>query len=156
MFDVFKTAEFKRALKFYIEEVKNNSKHFLISMSSAVIWCFLVVLHPYFIKRIVDDGIVANNQQTIVVFISFLIVIGYIRAASIGIRRYFSMSVSFNVEAEIRNSIFGHMQKLAFKYHDKVPTGELMARASSDASQVRLAFAIAPLATANVFLLLIF
>ena len=65
------------------------------------------------------------------------------------------MSVSFNVEAEIRNSIFGHMQKLAFKYHDKVPTGELMARASSDASQVRLAFAIAPLATANVFLLLI-
>ena len=155
MFDVFKTAEFKRALKFYIEEVKNNSKHFLISMCSAVIWCFLVVLHPYFIKRIVDDGIVANNQQTIVVFISFLIVIGYIRAASIGIRRYFSMSVSFNVEAEIRNSIFGHMQKLAFKYHDKVPTGELMARASSDASQVRLAFAIAPLATANVFLLLI-
>ena len=47
------------------------------------------------------------------------------------------------------------MQNLAFKYHDKVPTGELMARASSDASQVRLAFAIAPLATANVFLLLI-
>ena len=35
------------------------------------------------------------------------------------------------------------------------PTGELMARASSDASQVRLAFAIAPLATANVFLLLL-
>ena len=155
MFDVFKTAEFKRALTFYVQEVKNNRKHFLISMSSAVIWCFLVVLHPYLIKRIVDDGIVANNRQIIVVFISFLIVIGYIRAASIGIRRYFSMSVSFNVEAEIRNSIFGHMQKLAFKYHDKVPTGELMARASSDASQVRLAFAIAPLATANVFLLLI-
>ena len=107
------------------------------------------------IKRIVDDGIVASNQQVIVVFLSFLIAIGYIRAASIGVRRYFSMSVSFNVEAEIRNTIFGHMQRLAFKYHDKVPTGELMARASSDASQVRLAFAIAPLATANVFLLLL-
>ena len=47
------------------------------------------------------------------------------------------------------------MQKLAFNYHDKVPTGDLMARASSDASQVRLAFAIAPLASANIFLLLI-
>jgi len=47
------------------------------------------------------------------------------------------------------------MQKLAFNYHDKVPTGELMARASSDASQVRLAFAIAPLATANIVLLVI-
>ena len=116
---------------------------------------FLVILHPYLIKRIVDDGIVASNQQVIIVFLSFLIAIGYVRAASIGVRRYFSMSVSFNVEAEIRNTIFGHMQRLAFKYHDKVPTGELMARASSDASQVRLAFAIAPLATANVFLLLL-
>ena len=47
------------------------------------------------------------------------------------------------------------MQKLAYNYHDKVPTGELMARASSDASQVRLAFAIAPLATANILLLII-
>ena len=155
MLDVFKTPEFKRALRFYIEEVKNNRKHFLISMFSAIIWCFLVILHPYLIKRIVDDGIVASDQQVIIVFLSFLIAIGYVRAASIGVRRYFSMSVSFNVEAEIRNSIFGHMQKLAFKYHDRVPTGELMARASSDASQVRLAFAIAPLATANVFLLLL-
>nr|AGQ19364.1 ABC-type multidrug transport system, ATPase and permease components [Candidatus Actinomarina minuta] len=155
MFNVFKTPEFKKALRFYIEEVKNNRKHFLISMFSAIIWCFLVILHPYLIKRIVDDGIVASNQQVIIVFLSFLIAIGYVRAASIGVRRYFSMSVSFNVEAEIRNTIFGHMQRLAFKYHDKVPTGELMARASSDASQVRLAFAIAPLATANVFLLLL-
>ena len=154
MFDVFKTPEFKKALRFYIEEVKNNRKHFLISMFSAIIWCFLVILHPYLIKR-VDDGIVASDQQVIIVFLSFLVAIGYVRAASIGVRRYFSMSVSFNVEAEIRNTIFGHMQRLAFKYHDKVPTGELMARASSDASQVRLAFAIAPLATANVFLLLL-
>jgi ATP-binding cassette subfamily B protein len=74
---------------------------------------------------------------------------------SIGIRRYFSMDVSYNVEAGIRNRIFTHMQKLAFNYHDQVPTGDLMARASSDASQVRLAFAIAPLASANIFLLLI-
>ena len=65
------------------------------------------------------------------------------------------MHVAYNVEAGIRNRIFTHMQKLAYNFHDKVPTGELMARASSDASQVRLAFAIAPLATANILLLVI-
>jgi ATP-binding cassette subfamily B protein len=84
-----------------------------------------------------------------------MVIAGYTRAMSIGIRRYFSMDVSYNVEAGIRNRIFTHMQKLAFNYHDQVPTGDLMARASSDASQVRLAFAIAPLASANIFLLLI-
>jgi len=155
MFKVFKTPEFKKAISFFIEGIKENKKSFFISNASALLWCFLVILQPYLIKRIIDDGIVADNERSVIVFISFMVLAGYTRAMSIGIRRYFSMDVSYNVEAGIRNRIFTHMQKLAFNYHDQVPTGDLMARASSDASQVRLAFAIAPLASANIFLLLI-
>ena len=155
MFNVFKTPEFKKALKFYKEGIAENKKSFVVSMLSAVIWCFLIVIQPYIIKRIIDDGIVGQNSQILIVLISFMLIIGYIRATTIGIRRYYSMHVSYNVEAGIRNRIFTHMQKLAFNFHDKVPTGELMARASSDASQVRLAFAIAPLASANILLLVI-
>ena len=155
MFNVFKTPEFKKALKFYKEGVAENKRSFVVSMLSAVIWCFLIVIQPYIIKRIIDDGIVGQNSQILIVLISFMLIIGYIRATTIGIRRYYSMHVSYNVEAGIRNRIFTHMQKLAFNFHDKVPTGELMARASSDASQVRLAFAIAPLASANILLLII-
>ena len=155
MFKVFKTPEFKKAIAFFVEGIKENKKSFFISNSSALLWCFLVIIQPYLIKRIIDDGIVAENQRAVIVFISFMVIAGYMRAISIGTRRYFSMDVSYNVEAGIRNRIFTHMQKLAFKYHDRVPTGDLMARASSDASQVRLAFAIAPLASANIFLLLI-
>ena len=155
MFKVFNTPEFKKAIAFFVEGIKENKKSFYISNTSALLWCFLVIVQPYLIKRIIDDGIVADNQRAIIVFISFMVIAGYTRAVSIGTRRYFSMDVSFNVEAGIRNRIFTHMQKLAFNYHDQVPTGELMARASSDASQVRLAFAIAPLASANIFLLFI-
>ena len=155
MFKVFKTPEFKKALNFYKAEIIDNKRNFIIAMSSAVLWCFLVVIQPYLIKVIIDEGIVTGNQRNLIILISFMILAGYSRAISIGTRRYFGMYVSYNVEAGIRNKIFTHMQKLAFNYHDKVPTGELMARASSDASQVRLAFAIAPLATANIFLLLI-
>ena len=155
MFNVFKTPEFKKAIAFFVEGIKENKKSFFISNSSALLWCFLVIIQPYLIKRIIDDGIVAENQRAVIVFISFMVIAGYTRAISIGTRRYFSMEVSYNVEAGIRNRIFTHMQKLAFNYHDKVPTGDLMARASSDASEVRLAFAIAPLASANIFLLLI-
>ena len=155
MFKVFKPPEFKKAIAFFVEGIKENKKSFFISNSSALLWCFLVIIQPYLIKRIIDDGIVAENQRAVIVFISFMVIAGYTRAISIGTRRYFSMDVSYNVEAGIRNRIFTHMQKLAFNYHDRVPTGDLMARASSDASQVRLAFAIAPLASANIFLLLI-
>ena len=155
MFNVFKTPEFKKALKFYKEGVKENKRSFIISMLSAVVWCFLIVIQPYLIKRIIDEGIVEQNRQILIILISFMLIIGYIRAATIGVRRFYSMHVSYHVEAGIRNRIFTHMQKLAFNFHDRVPTGELMARASSDASQVRMAFAIAPLATANILLLII-
>ena len=155
MFKVFKTPEFKKAVNFYKDGIKENKKSFVISMGSAVVWCVLIVIQPYIIKRIIDDAIVLENRQMLIILISFMLLAGYLRASTIGIRRYFSMHVSYNVEAGIRNRIFTHMQKLAYNFHDKVPTGELMARASSDASQVRLAFAIAPLATANILLLVI-
>ena len=155
MFKVFKTPDFKKAVNFYKDGIKENRRSFIISMGSAVVWCFLIVIQPYIIKRIIDDAIILENRQMLIILISFMLLAGYLRASTIGIRRYFSMHVSYNVEAGIRNRIFTHMQKLAYNYHDKVPTGELMARASSDASQVRLAFAIAPLATANILLLII-
>ena len=55
MFKVFKTPEFKKALNFYKAEIIDNKKNFIIAMSSAVLWCFLVVIQPYLIKVIIDE-----------------------------------------------------------------------------------------------------
>ena len=99
MFKVFKTPEFKKALNFYKTEIIENKRNFIIAMSSAVLWCFLVVVQPYLIKIIIDDGIVTGNQRNLIVLISFMVLAGYSRAISIGTRRYFGMHVSYNVEA---------------------------------------------------------
>ena len=155
MFKTFKTEEFRRAGRFYKREIRNNYKYFLIAMCSALIWSGLVVVQPYLIKKMIDDSIIPNRPALMVTLLSFLLLSGYLKAISIGVRRYFGMEVSYNVEAEVRSNIFNHMQKLDFSFHDRVPTGELMARGAGDASQVRMAFAIAPLAAANVVLLFI-
>ena len=155
MFKTFRTKEFKRAGRFYKEEIKNNYRNFAIAIFTALMWSGLVVVQPYFIKRIIDDSIIPNRPALLATFISFVVLAGYLRALSIGIRRFFGMQVSYNVEADIRNNIFDHMQKLDFSYHDRVPTGELMARGTGDASQVRMAFAIFPQATANIVLLFV-
>ena len=44
MFKVFKTPEFKKAVNFYKDGIKENRKSFVISMGSAVVWCFLIVI----------------------------------------------------------------------------------------------------------------
>ena len=69
MFKVFKTPEFKKAISFFVEGIKENKKSFYISNISALLWCFLVIIQPYLIKRIIDDGIVAEipvvNHRTV-------------------------------------------------------------------------------------------
>ena len=77
MFKVFKTPEFKKALNFYKAEIIDNKRNFIIAMSSAVLWCFLVVIQPYLIKVIIDEGIVTGNQRNLIILISFMILAGY-------------------------------------------------------------------------------
>lgn len=155
MFKTFKTEEFRRAGRFFISEIKNNYRNFSIAIICALAWSGLVVVQPYLIKKVIDDSILPNRPELIITLLSYILLAGYLRAFSIGIRRYVGMEVSYNVEADIRNNIFSHMQKLDFSFHDRVPTGDLMARGTGDASQVRMSFGIAPLATANIVLLFI-
>ena len=155
MFKTFKTEEFRRAGRFFIGEIKNNYRNFSIAIACALAWSGLVVVQPYLIKKVIDDSILPNRPELIITLLSYILLAGYLRAFSIGIRRYVGMEVSYNVEADIRNNIFSHMQKLDFSFHDRVPTGDLMARGTGDASQVRMSFGIAPLATANIVLLFI-
>jgi ATP-binding cassette subfamily B protein len=49
--------------------------------------------------------------------------------------------------------MFEHIQRLAFAFHDQTSTGQLMARASSDLSQVRLIAVMFPITFANVAML---
>ena len=155
MFKTFKTEEFRRAGRFFISEIKNNYRNFSIAIICALAWSGLVVVQPYLIKKVIDDSILPNRPELMITLLSYILLAGYVRAFSIGIRRYVGMEVSYNVEAGIRNNIFSHMQKLDFSFHDRVPTGDLMARGTGDASQVRMSFGIAPLATANIVLLFI-
>ena len=46
--------------------------------------------------------------------------------------------------------MFEHIQRQAFSFHDQTSTGQLMSRASSDLSQVRLILAMLPISVASV------
>ncbi len=61
----------------------------------------------------------------------------------IGLFRYLwrrcLLGTSRRVEEGLRNKLFGHIEKLSSAYFDKTQTGDLMARATNDIKQVRMA-----------------
>jgi ATP-binding cassette subfamily B protein len=125
-----------------------------ISIAGAIVWMVSVVAIPYLVGAIVDFAVNGDSSQLGPLFIG-LIIAGVIQAIGIAIRRYFGFKLSYRAEADIRNRIFTHIQRMEFNFHDSTSTGELMARASSDLSQLRMILAMLPITLANLAMFLV-
>lgn len=120
------------------------------SIGGALVWMAAIVASPYLIKLIVDDALKDGDTGMLVPLVAILVTVGLVQAVGIGVRRYFGFRLSYRAEADLRNRMFAHLQRLGFRFHDETSTGQLMARASSDLSQVRSMFAMLPITVANI------
>jgi ATP-binding cassette subfamily B protein len=124
-----------------------------VAIAGALLWMAALVAIPYLVGTIIDDAITAGDRDRIAPLVGWLIVAGLAQGVGIGVRRYFGFKLSYRAETDLRNRMFEHLQRLAFNFHDQTSTGQLMARASSDLSQVRLVFAMLPITIANIGML---
>jgi ATP-binding cassette, subfamily B, bacterial len=123
-----------------------------LAILSALLWMVLVVIGPYLEKLVIDRAILPDQPSLLLPLVGLLLLVGLLKAVGIGGRRLFAFILSYRAETDLRNRLFEHVQRLAFSFHDRVATGELMARSSTDLSQVRLVFAMLPITVANVAL----
>jgi ATP-binding cassette subfamily B protein len=142
----------RSGLRLLVRTTARYRKWATLSIASALVWTALVVTIPYLTKVVIDRVIAAGNESLLVPLVAGIVGAGLLKAVSIGGRRYFAFALSYRAETDLRNRMFEHIQRLAFSFHDSVPTGELMARASSDLSQIRLIFAMLPITLANLML----
>ena len=126
-----------------------------LAIAGALIWMASVVTVPYLVALVIDDAIEAGDRSRIGPLVFMLLIAGVLVGVGIGMRRYFGFKLSYRAEVDLRNRMFEHTQRLAFSFHDQTSTGQLMARSSSDLSQVRLVFAMLPITIANIVLFLI-
>lgn len=126
-----------------------------MSIVGALIWMAMVILVPYLVGRVIDLVVGGAEMSEIWPVLGMIVLAGAIQAVGISMRRYFGFKMSYRAEADLRNDIFTHIQRLAFSFHDVTSTGELMARASSDLSQLRLILAMAPITAANLVMFVV-
>ena len=113
-----------------------------------------VVAIPTLVGDVVDTAVDGGVSADLIPIFVWLMIAGVFQAIGIAIRRYFGFKFSYRAEADLRNRIFTHIQRLAFSFHDTASTGELMARASSDLSQMRMILAMLPITVANLAMFL--
>ena len=123
-----------------------------ISIFGALIWMAMVITVPYLVGRVIDTVVSEGDMEGVWPLLGWIVVAGAVQAVGISMRRYFGFKMSYRAEADLRNNIFTHIQRMAFSFHDVTSTGELMARASSDLGQLRLILAMAPITAANLLM----
>jgi ATP-binding cassette subfamily B protein len=66
-----------------------------------------------------------------------------------GLRRYFAFREARWIEADLRERLFAHFQRLHFAFHDRTQTGQLMSRANTDLQQIQAFVVMIPLTISN-------
>lgn len=122
----------------------------VVSVLAALVWMAVTVINPYLQKLVVDDAIEAGQRNLLVPLVLVLFLAGLMRAASIGWRRWFAFKLAYRYEVDLRARIFSTIQRLGFDFYDHSSAGSLMARASTDLTQVRLVYMILPITLANI------
>ncbi len=112
----------------------------LIGFLCLILVDLLQLFVPRIIKRVVDDLTAFQiDMEGLLTYATYIIGIGI----AIGFFRYLwrrcLLGSSQRVEEGLRNQLFTHIETLSATYFDNTQTGDLMARATNDIQQVRMA-----------------
>jgi ATP-binding cassette subfamily B protein len=119
---------------------KENRRKIAIGLLSLIIVDMLQLFIPRIIKWTVDGltAIQIDLRQLLVYAITMVIIAVLISAFRYVWRRCL-LGTSRRVEEGLRNRLFAHIQSLSASYFDRTQTGDLMAHATNDIQQIRMA-----------------
>jgi ATP-binding cassette subfamily B protein len=135
--------------KLLVDSLRRQRRLLAKGFVSALCWTVAKVSVPLVVEAAIDHGIVGHRVSDIVVYAIVIAAIGAVQGVSAGARRYFAMSLAYEIETDLRHRLFAHVQRLHFAFHDQTQTGQLMSRSATDLQQVSDLMAVGPLTVAS-------
>lgn len=98
--------------------------------------CGLLV--PLVLKWIVDGPVADRNPSGIWGPAALVLLLGLVEAGLFGLRRWLVARPLAGVEAAMRAALHRHLQRLPVSFHDRWSSGQLLSRATTDLSTLRM------------------
>jgi ATP-binding cassette, subfamily B, bacterial len=129
-----------------------HQREMTLALGAAVLGSACQTVVPLVERQIVDNVILHHSSR----LWPWLVLLIALAAATFGfayIRRYRGGQVALRVQYDLRNDMQAHLQSLDFANLDRMPTGQLVARANSDSTLVQGLLSFFPIMSGNVLLM---
>src|SRR5271168_3597603 len=109
------------------------------------IWIFF----PLVIRRAVDDLRFGVTRHKLGYYALALLAVAAAKGIFQFLTRWIVIGVSREIEFDLRNDLFQHLESLSYSYYQRTRTGDIMARATNDLNAVRMLLGPAIMYSAN-------
>jgi len=120
--------------------LKPYTRDAVISLILLVLVVFLDLAIPRLVQRIIDDGIAQSDMSSVFRTTLLMLVISVLSTAgSIG-NNFFSVRAGEGFARDLRDALFGRIQNLSYGNLDRLRTGNLIVRMTSDIQVLQQTF----------------
>jgi ATP-binding cassette, subfamily B, multidrug efflux pump len=107
------------------------------------------ILFPLIIRRAIDDLNLGVSRHKLLTYSLLLLAVAGIKAIFQYLTRWILIGVSREIEFDLRNDLFSHLERLSYSFYQRTRTGDIMARATNDLNAVRMLVGPGIMYTAN-------
>ena len=119
-------------LKKFFSYYKPHKRLFIIDFSSAVFVALLELAFPLAVQWFIDQLLPSGDWGKIVT-VSILLLLIYILSTFLQyIVSYLGHKLGINIETDMRQQLFNHVQRQSFRFFDNTKTGHIMSRITND------------------------
>jgi ATP-binding cassette subfamily B protein len=107
------------------------------------------ILFPMVIRDAVRDLNTMVTARTLLKYSLYLLAVAGMKAIFQYLTRWILIGVSREIEFDLRNDLFQHLESLSYSYYQRTRTGDIMARMTNDLNAVRMLVGPGIMYTAN-------
>ncbi|WP_051021726.1 ABC transporter ATP-binding protein [Salinicoccus carnicancri] len=108
----------------------------MLDFTCAVIVGLLELAFPLIVNLFIDELLPGENVQLILLAAAGLVAIYLFNTLLQFIVTYWGHMLGTNIERDIRNEMYGHIQRLSYRFFDNTKTGRLLTRLTNDLMNV--------------------
>lgn len=119
-------------IKRFFSYYRPHKRLFIIDFSCAIIVAILELAFPIAVQWFVDDLLPTSNWSMIVSVSAGLLTLYLVSTGLQFVVNYWGHKLGINIETDMRQQLFKHVQSQSFRFFDNTKTGHIMSRTTND------------------------